>query len=269
MMYTSTRTKGVNVSRTRNRRYNVQLGQTLFAIVIAIAMACTPSGKQNGGGAVIPPPAPFGNGAPTRTYVDSLTFSPDTSYVGTYPSCTTCSDSVTLKFEPLDTTFNVKWQPAVTAPNRGSVVARVSNTSNKTFAEGNFKLEPYSTSQQYAYAWIGHAKESDGTTDWLGFGVYTLNAAGVVTGEWSLVPPSKIKVCTANTHTRPAIHKMPPASTNCHYLAQNNSSIFTRLASLVMPKAYAATNGRTAIAVGGLGGLWISCSGGCCQVTTQ
>jgi hypothetical protein len=269
MMFTSPRTKGVIVSRTRNGRYNAQLGQTLFAVLSAVTMACTPSGTHNGGVGVLASPQEFGNGAPTSNYVRQLNFSPDTSYFAPY-ACTGCSGEVTLEFQPLADTYNVDWVPAVNAPNRGSVVARVRNVSNETFNDGNFKLEPYNVTHQYAYAWVGHAKRNDGT-DWLGFGVYTLNeSTGVVTGEWSLVAPAKIQVCTtANPHTKPAIHKMPPPSVACHYLAQNNPSIITRLASLAIPKAYAASTRSATAALGGLGGLWISCSGGCCQVSTN
>lgn len=243
--------------------YVAQTGRILFGVAMGIAaMSCATSGS--GVGLKAYRPMVFGaDGGETLNYLATLNFSADTSYFASY------SGGVILEFQPLDTTYKVTWAPLVNPGQKGSVVARLRNVSSSPFTDGDFTLDPYNSSHQYAYLWVGTAKKSDGT-EWRGFGVYTLNNAGTVSGEWSLVAPQKIQVCaTANPHKRPAIHETPPPSTGCRFLAENIPSVTTRLASLIMPNAYASTRAATAALAGGLGGLWISCSGGCCQISTD
>lgn len=251
------------MSKTTNRRCTVQMGQTLVLMLMAAGMAC--ASTQQGGEGMRAAPSKFGNGSSTTNYVSHLDYS-GTSYYASYP-CTGCTDPVILEFQPVEDTYKFQWEPAVHAVNKGSVVARVINRSDVTFRDDKFTLEPYETSQQSAYAWVGYAIQSNGN-DWRGFGVYTLDGSGKVNGEWSLVEPSKINVCTTATPpSKSAIHKMPPASTGCHYLSQKGASMVTRLASRAIPSDYPAASRSTAAL--GIGGLWISCSGGCCQVSTM
>jgi len=252
------------VSRTPNRRYAVLLRQALVSTLIVAGIACA-STQHGGSGARNNAPPKFGNGSQTSGYVSQLHYA-GTSYYNSYPCATGCPDLVVLEFQPVDDTFSFPWAAAVNAPDKGSVVARVINRSDVAFTDGDFTLEPYNTSNQFAYAWVGHATRSNGS-EFVGFGVYTLDGSGKVSGEWSLVASADINICTmANPPSKSAIHRMPPASTNCHHPLQAGASTVTRLASRSIPSDFVAKPRPLAA---GLGGLWISCSGGCCQVSAN
>jgi len=247
----------------RNRGLtSTQLGRTLFTVVLTLGAACATGGS--GEHTFAKRPSVFGNGSETAAYITSIkdNFSPDTAYFWNY-------GGAQLEFQPLDTTQKINWH-ALLNSDRGGVVARVRNTSNTTFVDGTFTLDPYNVSQQDAYVWVGVAKLSNGTSTYKGFGVYTLNTDGVVSGEWSLVAPSKIELCpNARARTKPAIHEQhPPTDGPCH-IVQTNPSMLTRLASVAIPEAHAATTNFSSASFAALGGLWISCSGGCCRVSTD
>lgn len=250
------------MSRRNGGLSYAQLGRTLLTVALTVGAACATGGVD----VRATRPSVFGNGSQTASYVASIKdkFSPDTAYYWNY-------GGASLEFQPLDTTQRINWNSLLNPSGRGAVVARVRNTSNATFTDGTFTLEPYNVAHQDAYVWVGVAKLSNGTSTHMGFGVYTLSTTGDVTGEWSLVAPAKIQTCpNAKPRTKPAIHAQHPASDGpCHDIGQTNPSMITRLASLAIPEAHAATTHTASAALAGLGGLWISCSGGCCQVSTM
>lgn len=208
-----------------------------------------------------PPQGQFGNGQETLDYVDGLGFTADTGYIASY-ACTGCSKDVNLMFLPRDHAQNIRWQSKLQQGAPGEVVAQVVNVDNVPFTDGNFTLAPH----EVAYVWVGEVTYGGASTR--GFGIYRLNDAGYLAGEWSVAPISKIKYCphpNPGLRHKPAIkdHHTGPGDCAAITVAQGTSE--RRLASLGISAAYAASAASsTTLAV--MGQLWISCSGGCCQV---
>ena len=226
----------------------------------AIASAGLVAGCTHGGRGMLAsgPKGAFGNGDETRDYIDGLGFTADTGYVASY-------SGATLLFLPRNRAQNVNWQADLQSQSPGDVVAQVMNISATTFTEGNFSL----AQNEVAYAWVGEVKVNGATTR--GFGIYKIDSRGFATGEWSVVATDKIKFCrNERSRSKPAIknqHDGPP--TDCSRIVGLDVSRRTRLASLVVSDAYAASTPSATAAFLGLGGLWISCSGGCCQISTM
>lgn len=224
----------------------------LTAVFVTLAVGCAPSTSNmmsNG------PKGQFGNGQETLDYVDGLGFTADTAYIGTY-------SGVNLMFLPREHGQGINWQGDLRPGAPGDVVAQVMNISNTTFTDGGFTLAP----NEIAYAWVGEIKYNGAANR--GFGIYKLNNTGYLAGEWSVYPLDKIKWCRNNAQRRkPAIknsHPGPPG--DCEPIALGPSSGSNRLASFGASVAYAATV-RAASTAFAVGKLWISCAGGCCQIS--
>jgi hypothetical protein len=189
--------------------------------------------------------------------VDNLGFTADSSYIRSY-------GATSLMFLPRDKAQGINWQAALGSRHPGDVVAQVINIGNSTFTDGGFTLAP----NQVAYMWVGEVRYEGAPTR--GVGVYTLSNTGYVAGEWSVYPLSKIKFCRNNANRRkPAIKAEHPGPDNCEPIALGPTSKTTRLASLGMSAAFAAPAPSASTALAALGGLWISCAGGCCKVSAD
>lgn len=224
----------------------------LTAVFVIVAVSCAPNKSMMSNG----PRGQFGNGQETLDYVDNIGFTADTAYIRSY-------GGTSLMFLPRDKGQGINWQGALRPGAAGDVVAQVVNVGNVTFTEGSFSLAP----NDVAYLWVGEIRYEGAPTR--GSGVYKLSNTGFVAGEWSVAPLSKMKWCRNDgPRRRPAIknsHPGPP--TDCEPIALGPSSKTNRVASLGISAAFAAPAPSTAMTVAAIGGLWISCAGGCCQIS--
>ena len=196
------------------------------------------------------------NGKETLQYLDKLDFtiaSVGESVLVKKYKCTpqgTCPpDGVRLMFIPETGAYKRDWQKAMTKDNEGYVVAAVLNVDNTVFAD--LGLEP----GKLAYVWVG---QIGATTDLRGLAVYRLDDNGVRAATWSQT--SKLNLCTkpnSPTRTRPSIKGKYPDGETCTQISVAQSIFGPRV-------AYAATARSAFQEI--ISGLWISCSGGCCEV---
>jgi hypothetical protein len=203
----------------------------------------------------------FGAGQATLDYLDKLDFvisgRGDSLLVADYPckvaSACLPNGSVRLMFIPEATAYKVDWGKAMKKDAEGDVVAAVVNVDGIDFPDLN--LAP----GERAYAWVGQVGP-DPDKD-RGFAVYKLDQYGKVEGNpWWLTLKDKIQHCdNGQARDKPAIHETHKPGETCKTITA--SSGFGGGASL----AYAAVPAAMALAPGG-GSLWISCSGGCCEV---
>ena len=188
----------------------------------------------------------------------------DTSYSAGF-SCKgydTCPSSgfVKLKFSPLPNSHTVRWQDILSASTPGATkIGTVTNVDGVRFPP--LDLAPGAT----AGIFIGQIG-ADPAKD-RGFGIYKLNNAGQRIGSaWLPNPADQITYCEPPTPTpnpggrsKAAIH----ARDTGHEMGWNCGPI--------MPAAQSSsTNHRTSLASASrslqIGRLWISCSGGCCDI---
>ncbi len=143
------------------------------------------------------------------------------------------------------------WESAMQANRSGHVVAMVVNVDGVTFPDLGLK------SGERAYAWVGQIGPN--ATD-RGFAIYRIDASGLVTNTWFRTTDvshcdnnevrSKPAIKTAHPGGGPPCVRLKSASVSQGTFASRNTSV-----------------GLTGTLLGGQ--LWISCSGGCCQVTAQ
>ncbi len=143
------------------------------------------------------------------------------------------------------------WESAMQPGRPGHVVAIVVNVDGVTFPD--LALRP----GDRAYAWVGQIGPN--ATD-RGFAIYKLDTNGITTNTW--FKTTDVSHCDNNEiRTKPAIKTAHPAGgTPCARIRVGSAAMAT-LAS------HNTTAGLTGSMVGG--SLWLSCSGGCCQVTGQ
>jgi hypothetical protein len=133
----------------------------------------------------------------------------------------------------------------------GHVVAMVVNVDGMTFPDLGLK------SGERAYAWVGQIGPN--ATD-RGFAIYKLDANGVATNTWFLT--KDVSHCDNNTlRSKPAIKTAHPAG------GPPCARIGAASASLGILASHTTTPASTGALLAGQ--LWISCSGGCCEVKTQ
>jgi hypothetical protein len=107
--------------------------------------------------------------------------------------------------------------------------------------------------KKIAYAWVGQ-NGPDPIND-RGFGVYRLGPNGLTAGSWFV--SKDVQHCdNPATRGKPAVKAQHPPGQTC--------SPITVSASFGVKPAYGATTTKGVMLSGG---LWISCSGGCCQVS--
>ena len=169
-------------------------------------------------------------------------------YRCTTPGNTCPPDGVRLMFIPEGGAYKRDWQKAMQKDNEGYVVATVLNVDNVTFTD--LGLEP----GKLAYAWIG---QIGATTAERGFAVYRIDVStGLKQATWS--ETSKVSHCDNSAYRdKPSVKDKYPDGETCTPITVAQSIFGPRV-------AYAAT-ARSAFQVD-LSGLWISCTGGCCEV---
>jgi hypothetical protein len=106
-----------------------------------------------------------------------------------------------------------------------------------------------------AYAWVGQI----GANDERGFAIYRIDGTGKRVSTWW--ETAILKYCPGKQRDKPAIKKThPPTDSACVPIASGTPIGSVRLAStspaLFLPLA----------SPGDGGSLWVSCSGGCCEV---
>jgi hypothetical protein len=246
----------VSVSKTIDGRALRQLAWA--AVIVMVAVGCTHNASTE------PPKGQFGNGQETLDYVNALGFTADSAYIDGY-DCTECQPRrlVTLMFLPLDHAENVQWQKHLRRDEEGEVVAQIKNIDKVKFADLNLDTG------QVAYAWVGEIKYNNAATR--GFAIYKLNKEGFVERQWYTTTLDRIEFCKNTAkRTKPAIkdkHDTQPATASpCGTISLAAGAGETWLASLGASVAHAA-GARTSSMSFAVGKLWISCAGGCCQVS--
>jgi hypothetical protein len=195
-------------------------------------------------------------------YVRKLNFviesTADSSLVDDF-TCEKCTTGyqkagyIRLLIVPEARAHKVNWQDAVKKGEEGAVVAMVINIDRKTLPE--IELPPGGV----AYAWVGQIDASGNR----GFGVYRINKTGMRVGEpWWVT--STLLHCNHKEHDTPAVkrhHEAKPGDEPCTPIAPAASSASSqnvRLASTSWAHFIAPAKGG--------GSLWVSCTGGCCEV---
>jgi hypothetical protein len=142
------------------------------------------------------------------------------------------------------------WESAMQPGRSGHVVAIVMNVDGVTFPDLNLKPG------ERAYAWVGQIGTSAADR---GFAIYKLDANGVATNTW--FKTTDVSHCdNTDVRSRPAIKTAHPAGgPPCARIKTG--------ASLAALASRNTSSEMTAAMIGG--SLWISCSGGCCQVTAN
>ena len=229
---------------------------SLLCVVSVIAGCSRPSGTGGGAVAFGGQNGAFGvDSAATIGYLNGLEFTiaslGDSVLVQKF-KCTGCLvDSVRLMFIPEVGAYKADWKKAMTKDKEGYVVAAVLNVDNVTFAD--LGLEP----GKLAYAWIG---QTGATPEVRGFAVYRIDPlTGKKAATWN--ETTKVKHCDHDNtgRSKSSIKDKHPGSNNCVPIPISTAQ------NIFGPRAaYAATT-----AFQGIHGLWISCSGGCCEVGTD
>lgn len=234
------------------------LGHFSFAaLIVTLAVSCTHNMAEA-------PKGQFGNGQETLDYVNGLGFTADSSYIDDY-DCTECQPRrlVKLMFLPLDRAENVQWQKHLRRDEKGQVVAQIKNIDKVKFADLDLDTG------EVAYAWVGEIKYNNAPTR--GFAIYKLNKQGFVDRQWYTTTLDRIEFCKNSAkRTKPAIKDkhdaMAATSSPCGPISVASRTGDIRLASFGASVAYAAAARSTSMTLA-IGKLWISCSGGCCQVS--
>ena len=196
------------------------------------------------------------DGPATLKYLNTLDFQiasvGDSVLVKKYlcktPGNTCPPDGVRLMFIPENNAYNRDWRKAMQKDNEGYVVATVLNVDNMTFSD--LGLEP----GKLAYAWVG---QIGATTADRGFAVYRIDpSTGLRQATWS--ETDSVSHCdNAAYRDKPSVKDKHPGSGTC--------TPITIAESVFGPRAAYAATSRSAFQPE-LSGLWISCTGGCCEV---
>lgn len=141
------------------------------------------------------------------------------------------------------------WESAMQPGRAGHVVAIVMNIDAAPFPDLNLKPG------DRAYAWVGQIGPNAADR---GFAIYKLDANGVATNTW--FKTTDVSHCdNSDVRSKPAIKTAHKAGGKpCARIKSGSASVGTLT-------SHSMSVGLT----GGMAGrsLWISCSGGCCQVT--
>jgi len=236
---------------TRLRRF--MQGTILLAVVSLLAIGW----KSYSIAAIAGPRGQFGvNGPETLKYLRGLDFSiastGDSNVVKQYAcgvnpsSCPAAG--VRLMLIPEAAAEERDWESAMQPGRSGHVVAIVMNVDGATFPDLNLKPG------ERAYAWVGQIGPNAADR---GFAIYKLDANGVATNTWFRT--TDVSHCdNYDVRSKPAIKTAHPAGgPPCVRIKTGTASLASRDMS----------GGLTGGMVGG--SLWISCSGGCCQVTAN
>ena len=139
------------------------------------------------------------------------------------------------------------WESAMQPNRAGHVVAMVINVDGMTFQDLGLK------SGERAYAWVGQIGPLP--TD-RGFAIYKLGPKGLTTNSWFMT--KDVSHCdNADLRSKPAVKTAHP---------MGGSPCVKIGGSAAAMASFKSTGIATVGANMALGGLWISCSGGCCEV---
>jgi hypothetical protein len=230
----------------------------LRASVLLFSVSIVATGwKSYSNTAIAGPRGQFGvNGAETLKYLRELDFTiastGDSNVVKQYAcgvSPATCpAAGVRLMLVPEANAEERDWESAMQPGRSGHVVAIVMNVDGVTFPDLN--LRP----GERAYAWVGQIGPNAADR---GFAIYKLDANGVATNTW--FKTTDVSHCdNYDVRSRPAIKTAHPMGGAPCVRIKTGAS----LAALASHNTFSE---MTAALIGG--SLWISCSGGCCQVT--
>jgi hypothetical protein len=211
--------------------------------------------KGNSTSAMAGPKGQFGaDSAETAKYLSGLDFSiastGDSIVVKQYPCTVTPNQcptaGVRLMIIPEASAEQRDWESAMQPNRAGHVVAMVINVDGPTFTDLGLK------SGERAYAWVGQI----GTTaNDRGFAIHKLGPKGVTAYTW-------FKTKDVSWCDNPEIRSKPAVKTDHPAGGKPCVRIGTQSASMASLPSH-TTMGRASML---LGGLWISCSGGCCEV---
>lgn len=230
----------------------------VYSVTFLICVMLLAAGwKTYSNAAMAGPRGQFGaDGAETLRYLRGLDFTiastGDSNVVKQY-ACgvnpSTCpAAGVRLMLIPEAAAEQRDWESAMQPGRSGHVVAIVMNVDGATFPDLNLKPG------ERAYAWVGQIGPNAADR---GFAIYKLDADGLATNTW--FKTTDVSHCDNNdVRSKPAIKTAHPAGGAPCYRIKTGAALAT-LASHNM------SHGLTGGMVGG--SLWISCSGGCCQVT--
>jgi hypothetical protein len=231
----------------------------LLGIVTSIAVACGPVGG-NKGLADLGGQFGVGNVGETLKYVRKLDFEiasvGESVYVARFP-CATCPDSaVRLMFVPEKRAHKVKWDDAFTSGKPGHVIATVINVDGYPFPE--LGLEP----GKFAYAWIGQVSSNPADR---GFAVYRMNdsTGAREAGPWMLQGSASWCKYT-QARDKPRIKEKNTHDCDTTKVLGSNTAVLPVGGGIVR----FASNARVTSSAPG-GSMWISCSGGCCQIAAD
>jgi hypothetical protein len=229
----------------------------VYGVSVLICAVVLAGGWKNfSNAATAGPKGQFGvDGAETLKYLRGLDFTiastGDSNVVKQYQcgvnpnSCP--SEGIRLMLVPEAAAEQRDWESAMQPGRAGHVVAIVVNVDGKPFPDLNLKPG------ERAYAWVGQIGQN--ATE-RGFAIYKLDANGLATNTW--FKTTDVSHCdNDDIRNKPAIKTAHPAGGKpCARIKVGSASI----ASL----ASHTSRDLTGAMVGG--SLWISCSGGCCQV---
>lgn len=195
---------------------------------------------------------PPGNNAATREYVDHGIHFDDGEYG--HIDATFTADNVKVRIEPEITSDTVNWHGALTDDLAyGKFVARISRLDNVDVPTLGLDKD-----HRYSYLWVGPINSSGRRR----VAFYTFNAdLTIYKGPVSQI--SQITRCRDNSERKPAVYlNKDHTGARCKVvngLAASGAAPQrgVQLAS-VTPKFGRASSMD--------GGLWISCSGGCCDI---
>lgn len=242
----------------RNGNSAASRSRFVYGVALLICVMVLAGGwKSLSNAAVAGPKGQFGvDGAETLKYLRGLDFtiaSTGDSNVVTQYACgvspSSCrAGNVRLMLIPEAAAHQRDWESAMQPGRSGHVVAIVVNVDGMTFPDLNLNAG------ERAYAWVGQIGPNAADR---GFAIYKLDANGVATNTW--FKTTDVSYCeNSDIRSRPAVKTAHPAGGKPCARIKTGASIAT-LASHDM------SAGLSGVMAGK--SLWISCSGGCCQVT--
>lgn len=248
------------MTRAKESRQRILLCIVQMVLTTAVIAGCYKSASTSAVGGR--PTGMFGeNGAATLNYVKGLGFTGAGGLFSKF-DCATCpGGKILLMIIPVTDAPARNWQGDLTSGNPGDVVAQVINIDTVAFPELSLDTN------QVAYAWVGQIGPN-GTPNNRGFGVYKLKDDGTVAASRWVLPKSQIKFCPHdNPQAAPHITEHHEGPGQCGFLTASAVKGKNRLGWFGVSPAYGATAHSASTATVGSGGLWITCSGGCCQVS--
>jgi len=247
------------MARAKESRQRILTQRIVQLVLTAVIVAGCSKGTSTA--AVGPRPTGwFGdNGAATLNYVNRLGFTGAGSLISKF-DCATCPDGkILLLIIPETGANNRNWQADVVANNPGDVVAQVINIDTVAFPELSLDTG------EVAYAWVGQIGANPNDR---GFGVYKLNADGTRAATRWVTPKTQMKFCPHDDpQPAPRIKTKHEGTGPCNYFTALPAAGKNRLGWLGVSPAYGAAAPSVSTAFVGIGGLWITCSGGCCQIS--